>query len=143
MGPHGVTQLLTWPAPADAPCFVCGGPLDGTTLIELRGFPICEICARVMLGDEAAATKLAVGGTLCRLADEDLTDEVLRAPDGHDNRRDGDDDASRGEGAAPVLSVPGSAIESCSGCGTALLGRGSYQLVAGRPCCAACVIARI
>ncbi|HEY0986504.1 MAG TPA: hypothetical protein VGD80_05595, partial [Kofleriaceae bacterium] len=46
---------------ADAPCFVCGGPLAGATLFELRGFAICASCARGLIGDEPPVADAALG----------------------------------------------------------------------------------
>jgi len=117
---------------ADAPCFVCGGPLAGATLFELRGFAICASCARGLIGDEPP-----------------VADAALGAPDRDDASDDGDDDESSAaprpiapEGSSRVVETPGAGTEWCSGCGRAMPGRGSYQLIAGRPYCAACVASR-
>ena len=42
------------PAAVDAPCFVCGEPLDGEPAIELHGFAICAGCARGLFCDDQA-----------------------------------------------------------------------------------------
>src|SRR5690349_14745296 len=59
-GASGPSSPLAKPAAADAPRFVCGGPLDGATLFELRGFAICGNCARGLIGDEPAAAAPAI-----------------------------------------------------------------------------------
>jgi hypothetical protein len=114
---------------ADAPCFLCGGPLEEEPFVRLRGFAICAVCSRALGGD---------------LPDEGAADgeaqpaREARAPaSGGDP--DGDSDAdSDGEPTA----TPGAGTEWCAGCGRPMPGPGSYQLVAGRPHCSACVAAR-
>jgi hypothetical protein len=124
-GPSGP---LAKPAAADAPCFVCGGPLDGVTLFELRGFAICGNCARSLIGDESPADDAAL----------DAADDLAL-----------DDDDELGDAPRPIapegssrIATPGSGTEWCTGCRRAMPGPGSYQLVAGRPYCPACVAAR-
>ena len=125
------------PTAADAPCFVCGGPLAGATLFELRGFAICAGCARGLIGDEPPIADAALGAP----DDDDARDD-------DDDDDDGDDDPSATprpiapEGSSRVVDTPGTGTEWCSGCGRAMPGRGSYQLIAGRPYCAACVANR-
>lgn len=107
-------------APADALCFVCGEPLAGEPAVALRGFAICASCARGLVGDDAEP--------------------------GGDDAEPGGDAAEPPEPARAIplhIEVtPGSATEWCSGCGRAMPGPGSYQLLDGRPHCAACVAAR-
>jgi hypothetical protein len=99
-------------APADAPCFVCGEPLDGDALVELRGFAICASCARGLVGEDAEVI------------------EPAPAPA-----------ARPGSTTVRIQVTPGSATEWCSRCGRAMPGPGSYQLLDGRPHCPACVAA--
>jgi hypothetical protein len=125
-GPSGP---LAKPAAADAPCFVCGGPLDGATLFELRGFAICGSCARGLIGDESPADDAALDAA-DDLALDDDDDELGDAP-----RLIAPEGSSR-------VATPGTATEWCTGCRRAMPGPGSYQLIAGRPYCPACVAAR-
>lgn len=130
-GSTGPSVHLAKPAAADAPCFVCGGPLDGDTLFELRGFAICGNCARGLIGDEAPpaddpAAVAADDDALDLDDDDDLGDAPrLIAPEG----------SSR-------IATPGTGTEWCTGCRRPMPGPGSYQLVAGRPYCPGCVAAR-
>jgi len=110
---------------------VCGGPLDGATLFELRGFAICGNCARGLIGDEPAPAVLA--------ADEADDDALDRDDD------DALDDAPRSiapEGSSRLVVTPGTGTEWCTGCRRPMPGPGSYQLFAGRPYCPACVATR-
>src|SRR5690242_17415990 len=138
-GPIGPTGPLAKPAAADAPCFVCGGPLEGATLFELRGFAICGNCARGLIGDEPPAAAPAAIAPTGRSADLLLDDD--------DDLLDDDDLGSAPrpvapEGSSRVVITPGTGTEWCTGCNRPMPGPGSYQLVAGRPYCSACVAAR-
>ena len=132
-GPIGQSGPLAKPAAADAPCFVCGGPLDGATMFELRGFAICGNCARGLIGDEPAPPDLA--------ADEAADDAALDEDDDDDDLGDAPR-AVAPEGSSRVVVTPGTGTEWCTGCGRPMPGPGSYQLIAGRPYCPACVAAR-
>lgn len=135
-------------AAADAPCFVCGGALDGPTLFELRGFVICDGCARGLIGDrtpteEAPALEralAAVTGDIEETLDGQIDDAIESATDdalaAHAAPR-----SVLPEGSGRVVATPGSGTEWCSRCGRAMPGPGSYQLVEGRPTCPACVVA--
>jgi hypothetical protein len=121
--------------PADAPCFLCGEPLEGRAFVELRGFAICASCSRGLVGAGSPAAEASGAGAL--VIDDD------RPVAGDDAA---DDDPSR-RAAPPAhrgqrIETPGTATEWCSGCGRAMPGPGSYRLVDGRPHCAACVAAR-
>jgi hypothetical protein len=125
------------PTAADAPCFVCGGPLAGATLFEVRGFAICGSCARSLIGDESAAVEPDLDD-----ADDEL-DAAPRpiAPEGS-GQAAGPLGSMTREGSSRIIDTPGTGTEWCSGCGRAMPGRGSYQLIAGRPYCPACVATR-
>jgi hypothetical protein len=143
------------PTAADAPCFVCGGPLAGSTLFELRGFSICGSCARALIGDEPPAVEAAPGAPDARDDDDDDDDDVDDdvdddeldaaprpiAPEGSGQTAGPLGSVTRG-GSSRVVGTPGTGTEWCSGCGRAMPGRGSYQLIGGRPYCPACVVAR-
>jgi hypothetical protein len=100
---------------------VCGEPLAGEAFVELRGFAICASCAGGLVGDDAMP-----GGA------QEPDDGAIAA------------EPAQPAGAIPVhiQVTPGSATEWCSGCGRAMPGPGSYQLLDGRPHCAGCVAAR-
>jgi hypothetical protein len=135
-GSTGPGGPLARPSAADAPCFVCGGPLDGETLFELRGFAICGHCARGLIGDEPPADDPAAAAEDAAFDEDD------------DDADDADDllgDAPRPiapEGSSRVVVTPGTGTEWCTGCRRPMPGPGSYQLVAGRPYCPGCVAAR-
>jgi len=103
---------------ADAPCFLCGEPLEGEAFVRLRGFAICAGCSRALAGDPI---------------DEDGA-PAAAAPDG-----DGDDDDRTGD--RDRTGPPAAATEWCAGCDRALPGPGSYRLLEGRPHCPDCVAA--
>jgi hypothetical protein len=127
-----IPSPLARPAAADAPCFVCGGPLDGATLFELRGFAICGNCARGLIGDEPPPDANPAGPPD---DGDDLDDDLLDDELG---------DAPRPvapEGSSRVV-TPGTGTEWCTGCDRPMPGPGSYQLIAGRPYCPACGAAR-
>lgn|GEM_PF-4591299 len=107
--------------PADAPCFICGAPLEGAAFVALRGFAICEACSRGLIREDLPGAAVAND-------DQPPPRDELR-----DMRQ-----ALRG----PPVETPGTGTEWCARCGRAMPGRGSYQLVDGRPHCAACVAAR-
>jgi hypothetical protein len=140
-------------AAADAPCFVCGGALDGPTLFELRGFAICGGCARGLIGEGAAPddapalerARAAVTGDVEETLDVEIEGAIESAID---DATDGAAHAAHAaprsvlpEGSSRVVVTPGSGTEWCSRCGRAMPGPGSYQLVEGRPTCPACVAA--
>ena len=114
-------------SPADPPCFVCGEPLDGDAFVELRGFAICARCSRSLVGEGQG---------------EDEDPPARGAAPADDEAAPVDDEADDDDPPAPVRATPGTGTEWCSGCGRAMPGPGSYQLVDGRPTCAACVAAR-
>jgi hypothetical protein len=141
-GASGPISPLARPAAADAPCFVCGGPLDGATLFELRGFAICGNCARGLIGDEPPPAAPPAMAPRRRDDDDDDDDDLL---DDDDDLLDDDlGDAPRPiapEGSSRVV-TPGAGTEWCTGCSRRMPGPGSYQLIAGRPYCPACVAMR-
>ena len=110
-------------AAADAPCFLCGEPLAGDAVVELRGFAICARCARGLVGEDPPAGE-------------------SDAPPG--DGPTGGEAAGPERAAAPVQErwTPGSGTEWCSRCGRPMPGPGSYVLVDGRPHCAGCAVAR-
>ncbi len=105
--------------PADAPCFICGHPLEGEAFVELRGFAICTACSRGLVGGDDLPAASAANDD--RPAEPRGPRDVLRGP---------------------ALDTPGTGTEWCSRCGRAMPGPGSYQLVDGRPHCAACIATR-
>jgi hypothetical protein len=117
---------------ADAPCFVCGEPLEGGAVLELRGFAICARCAPGLLGEDPPA------GEGTSLEDDDAAAHAAIPSDGD----------VRGSGphrvAVPpaVLETPGVGTEWCARCDRAMPGPGSYVLVDGRPHCPGCAAAR-
>ncbi len=134
-GPTALTALHVAPAsrmpelpPADPPCFICDAPLEGTAFVELRGFSICAACSRGLLSEEVPA---AAASAL--VANDDRPIAGLAGPD---------DPARHGAVRPRVIETPGAGTEWCSGCGRAMPGPGSYQVVDGRPHCAACVAQR-
>ena len=131
-GPQGSAAVANLP-PVDAPCFLCGEPLEGRAFVELRGFAICAGCSRGLVGEGSPAAEAAGAGALVTAADRPVAG-------------DDDDDPSRRAAPpglrGPRIETPGTATEWCSGCGRAMPGPGSYRLVDGRPHCAACVAAR-
>jgi formylmethanofuran dehydrogenase subunit E len=126
--PAGGTSVARTP-PADAPCFVCGEPLEGSAFVELRGFAICVSCSRGLVGDDPPIVAEASSAAEASVADEASGDDPTRR-------------AGLRVLLAQGIETPGSGTEWCSGCGRAMPGPGSYQLVDGRPHCAACVAAR-
>jgi hypothetical protein len=131
---------------ADAPCFVCGEPLDGDAVLELRGFAICARCAPGLLGEDPPADASLEDG---------CSDECSGEPDPADRADDASPRAAilsggdvRGSGphraAVPpaVLETPGTGTEWCARCDRAMPGPGSYVLVDGRPHCPGCAAAR-
>ena len=144
--PRGIERSETGRAPlaatptADAPCFLCGEPLDGQGFVELRGFAICVRCSHSLLGEPPADD----GGS----GDPEINGRSFPAGGAGDpaalaDRSDGEaDPAQRPAAAAPVW-TPGSGTEWCSRCGRPMPGPGSYVLIEGRPHCAACAAARM
>jgi len=117
-GPDADRAPVASAPPADAPCFVCGEPLGGDSVVELRGFAICPSCAHGLIGDDAAP-------------------EAAPHPKPDTAVTPGPEPTP-----ARIQVTPGSGTEWCSRCGRAMPGPGSYQLLDGRPHCAACVAAR-
>ncbi|TMQ12719.1 MAG: hypothetical protein E6J90_30245 [Deltaproteobacteria bacterium] len=122
-------------AAADAPCFLCGEPLEDRAVIELHGFTICGRCARSLVGDDpggdaAGDTAGDTAGVNDRTCDDDAA--TAERPTGPARLRGGD---AHDEDA---IETPGSGTEWCSSCGRAMPGPGSYVLLDGRPHCAAC-----
>lgn len=123
---------------ADAPCFLCGDPLEGQGFVELRGFAICARCSRSLLGEQPAddgSGDPPINGRAFRASAGDAAGLADRA---------GDDAApAPGPAAAAPIWTPGSTTEWCSRCGRPMPGPGSYVLIDGRPHCTACAAARM
>jgi hypothetical protein len=108
---------VTAAAPAEAPCFLCGGPLRGEAFVRLRGFAICNGCSRALAGEgpdgdgEAGASEVASASM------------IAATPE-------------------PEPATPGADTAWCDGCGRAMPGPGSYRVVEGRALCPACAAAQ-
>jgi hypothetical protein len=126
-GPAGSTpeRAPARTSAADAPCFICGEPLDGGAVLELRGFAICARCSPGLLGEDAAPEVDAdpAGSGAVPAARADVESPAERS------------------GPVPVLATPGAGTEWCARCGRAMPGPGSYVLVDGRPHCPGCAAA--
>jgi hypothetical protein len=104
--------------PAEPPCFVCGGPLQGEEFVRLHGFAICTGCSRAFAGEEPIDEgPTPVGPGLTPVTGDAADDDEPRAP-------------------------PGSGTEWCAACGRPMPGPGSYHIIEGRPHCAACAATR-
>jgi hypothetical protein len=121
---------------ADAPCFVCGEPLEGRALVVLRGLAICARCSPDLIGDDSPAGDDASPGH---------TPSWHAVPSQGEGRAVANDTLGDDSPTAPrglPIPTPGSGTEWCSRCRRAMPGPGSYVLVDGRPHCAACAAAR-
>ncbi|HKE15792.1 MAG TPA: hypothetical protein VKB80_13040 [Kofleriaceae bacterium] len=129
----GAAGAVSAPA-ADAPCFLCGEPLEGEAFVRLRGFAICAGCSRAFAGDPAGEGGESADGESAATAGGETPAPAAFTPD---RERD-----HHGNGESSHAGAPAAPIEWCAGCGRALPGPGSYRLLEGRPHCPDCVAAR-